>query len=76
MGPDHRYKLILSFRARRRRARNLLFPASEIDHVERTLDLNPHRLRAGFRRQQLPQHILQNPAVGVVKRLLRRIDAH
>src|ERR1700722_4393322 len=29
--------LTLSFRARRRRARNLLFPAFEMDHVERTL---------------------------------------
>ena len=29
----------------------------------------------GFAAQQLPQHILQNPAVGVVERFLRRVDA-
>jgi hypothetical protein len=30
----------------------------------------------GFGGQQLPQHVWQNPPVGVVLRLLRRIDAH
>ena len=34
-----------------------------------------HRLLAGFPRQQLPQHILQNPAISVVERFLRRVDA-
>jgi len=36
--------------------------------------LHPHRLR--LRRQQLSQHILQDPAVGVVERFLRRIDSN
>jgi len=35
--------------------------------------LHSHRLR--LPRQQLPQHILQNPAVGVVERRLRCVDA-
>src|SRR5580693_1984408 len=39
-------------------------------------DLHGHRLRTRLRRQQLPQHVLQNPAVSVVKRFLRRIDSH
>src|SRR5579863_1382786 len=38
-----------------------------------TTNLNPHRLR--LPRQQLPQHILQDPAVGVVQGFLRRVDA-
>ena len=32
--------------------------------------------RLGLAGQQLPQHILQNPAVSVVQRFLRSIDAH
>src|SRR5580704_11949561 len=36
--------------------------------------LSAYRLR--LPRHQPPQHILQNPTVGVVQRLLRRIDAH
>src|ERR1700693_484060 len=43
---------------------------------ERAAVLYLYRLRTRLRRQQLPQHILQNAAVGVVERLLWRIDAH
>src|SRR5258706_2905734 len=35
---------------------------------------HPRPLRTPFPPQQLPQHILQNAAVSVVERLLRRID--
>ena len=38
------------------------------------LALRPHRLRLVG--QQLPEHILQNPAVRVIERFLRRVDAH
>src|SRR5579864_74459 len=44
------------------------------DGGHQTLLLRSYRLRFGC--QQLPQHILQNAAVGVVERFLRGVDAH
>jgi len=41
----------------------------------RSFALHAHRLRTRFPRQQLPQHVLQNPAVGVVEGFLRGVDA-
>jgi hypothetical protein len=51
------------------------FPAKSVGDVDLGFTYTSTLCSLGFPRQQLPQHILQNPAVGVVQRLLRRVDA-
>lgn len=49
----------------------------DVDGSEvRPCSLHSYGLRTRLPRQQLPQHILQYPAVGVVERLLRRVEQH